>query len=67
MSTLQEQISQLEEAIAAQESVRAVLGDTTVDSVIAALRQAVRLTRMSRVGRSDAVSIASPLRPATDP
>ena len=45
MSTLQEQISQLEDAIAAQESVRAVLGDTTVDSVIAALRDKIQTLR----------------------
>lgn len=45
MPSSQEQISQLEVAIAAQESVRAVLGDTMVDSVIATLRDRIQVLR----------------------
>ena len=45
MSDLREQISQLESAISAQESVRAVLGDAMVDSVIATLRDKISALR----------------------
>lgn len=45
MTTSQEQISQLEDAIAAQESVRSVLGDAVVDSVIATLRDKIQALR----------------------
>lgn len=45
MPTSQEQISQLEDAIAAQESVRARLGDAMVDSVIATLRDKIQALR----------------------
>ena len=42
MPSSREQISRMEEAIAAQESVRSVLGDAMVDSVIATLRDRIQ-------------------------
>ena len=45
MPSEREQISQLEDAIAAQESVRAQLGDAMVDSVIATLRDRIQALR----------------------
>ena len=45
MPSSHEQISQLEAAITAQESVRALLGDATVDSVIATLRERIQALR----------------------
>ena len=37
--SLEEQIAQLRAAIAAQEGLRPVLGDATVDSIVSTLRQ----------------------------
>jgi len=45
MPTSQEQISRLEEAITAQETVRALLGNATVDAVIATLRDRIQALR----------------------
>lgn len=45
MPASHDQIEKLEAAIVAQESVRALLGDATVDSVVAALRERIRSLR----------------------
>jgi class 3 adenylate cyclase/tetratricopeptide (TPR) repeat protein len=62
----QKRLDQLEEAIAAQESVRGVLGDTVVDAVIAALRhqiQALKAEAAAEREGSDAAQLMTRLMP----